>query len=88
MISKLAHCLSVAWSAMVPRRALSVSEWSDAHRVLTGKQSGERGPWRTKRTPFLREIMDCLSSNSRVQQIVVMKSSQVGVTEATVNFIG
>lgn len=85
---KLAHCLTVAWSAMMPRRALSVSEWADAHRELTGKQSGERGRWRTKRTPFLREIMDCLSSNSRVQQIVVMKSSQVGVTEATVNFIG
>lgn len=88
MNSKLAHCLSVAWSAMVPRRSLSVSEWADTHRQLTGKQSGERGQWRTRRTPFLREIMDCLSSTSRVQQIVVMKSSQVGVTEATVNFLG
>lgn len=88
MTSKLAHCLTVAWQAMMPRRALSVSEWADSHRELTGKQSGERGRWRTKRTPFLREIMDCLSASSRVQQIVVMKSSQVGVTEATVNWIG
>lgn len=73
---------------MAPRRALSVSEWADSHRELTGKQAGERGRWRTRRTPFLREIMDCLSTSSRVQQIVVMKSSQVGMTEATVNFIG
>jgi len=88
MTAKLAHCLTVAWRAMAPRKALSVSEWADEHRQLTGKQSGERGPWRTRRTPFLKEIMDCLSANSRVQHMVVMKSSQVGVTEATVNFIG
>jgi len=88
MTSKLTHCLTVAWRAMAQRTPLSVSEWADEHRQLTGKQSGERGPWRTRRTPFLKEIMDCLSVNSRVGNIVVMKSSQVGVTEATVNFIG
>ena len=88
MSDKLAHCLTVAWSAMAPRRALSVTEWADGHRVLTGKQSGERGPWRTRRTPFLEEIQNCFSTNSRVQDVVVMKSSQVGVTEATVNVIG
>jgi len=88
MSDKLAHCLTVAWSAMSPRRPLSVTEWADGHRVLTGKQSGERGPWRTRRTPFLEEIQNCFSTNSRVQDVVVMKSSQVGVTEATVNVIG
>ena len=83
-----AHCLAVAWRAASPRRALSVSQWADEHRVLTGKQAGERGKWRTARTPFLREIMDCMSARSRVTDIVVKKSSQVGITEATVNFIG
>ncbi len=29
MTEKLAHCLAVCWSAMVPRRALSVSDWAD-----------------------------------------------------------
>ena len=88
MSEKLAHCLTVAWHAMSPRRPLSVTEWADGNRVLTGKQSGERGPWRTRRTPFLEEIQDCFSTNSRVQDVVVMKSSQVGITEATVNVIG
>lgn len=83
-----AYCLDVAWRAAAPRRALPVSEWADTHRELSGKQAGERGRWRTSRTPFLREIMDCLSVTSRVNDIVVMKSSQVGVTEATVNFLG
>lgn len=82
------YCLEVAWHAAAPRRALPVSEWADMHRELSGKQAGERGRWRTSRTPFLKEIMDCLSTTSRVNDIVVMKSSQVGVTEATVNFLG
>jgi phage terminase large subunit GpA-like protein len=56
--------------------------------VLSSKQSGERGRWRTSRNPILREIMDCLSATSPVREIVVMKSSQVGVTEAMINKIG
>jgi phage terminase large subunit GpA-like protein len=88
MTAKLAHCLDTFWSAARPRRALTVSQWADDHRVLSGKQAGERGRWRTSRNPILREIMDCLSASSRVTDIWVMKSSQVGVTEATVNFLG
>jgi phage terminase large subunit GpA-like protein len=84
----LAHCLTVAAAAIAPRRALSVSQWADEHRVLSGKQAGERGRWRTSRNPILREIMDAMSATSRVTDIWVMKSSQVGVTEATVNFLG
>jgi phage terminase large subunit GpA-like protein len=81
-------CLEWIWRAAAPRRSLTVSEWADQHRELTGKQASERGRWRTSRTPFLREIMDCLSSSSRVSDIVIMKSSQVGATEAIVNALG
>ena len=88
MSATLAHCLEVCASAVKPRRALTVSQWADEHRELSGKQSGERGRWRTSRNPMLREIMDSMSSNSRVSDIWIMKSSQVGVTEATVNFLG
>ena len=84
----LSHCLTVAASAIAPRRALTVSQWADTHRELSGKQAGERGRWRTSRNPILREIMDAMSASSRVTDIWVMKSSQVGVTEATVNFLG
>lgn len=83
-----ARCLDVAWHAAMPRRALSVSEWADQHRELSGKQSGERGRYRTSRTPLMREIMDCFSVNSRVSDIVLMKPSQYGASEATVNVIG
>lgn len=71
-----------------PRARLTVSEWADAYRVLSGKASAEAGQWRTARTPYLREILDCLSDDSLVQRVVVMKSAQVGMTEAAVNWIG
>ena len=88
MSTHLPHCLDILGRSIAPRRMVSVSAWADDHRYLSGKQSGERGRWRTSRTPFLREIMDALSEQSRVSDIVVMKSSQVGVTEATVNWLG
>lgn len=87
-MTRLAHCGEVYAREVAPRRALTVSQWADDHRYLSGKQAGERGRWRTSRTPFLREIMDDLSAGSPVRDIVVMKSSQVGVTEAIVNWIG
>lgn len=82
------HCLSRLARAVKPRDRITVSQWADRHRVLSSKQSGERGRWRTSRNPILREIMDCLSATSPVREVVVMKSSQVGVTEAMVNAIG
>ena len=87
-MSHLAHCLDTLRRAIAPRRALTVSQWADDHRVLSGKQSSERGRWRTARNPILGEIMDCFSAGSRVRDVVVMKSSQVGVTEAIVNVLG
>lgn len=87
-MTHLAHCLAVLRHAVAPRRALTVSQWADDHRILSGKQASERGRWHTSRTPFLREIMDCFSAGSRVHDLCVMKSSQVGVTEAMINALG
>lgn len=74
--------------AIAPRARLSVSQWADLHRWISSKQSGEPGRWRTDRNPELREIMDAFSLDNGVREIWVMKSSQRGVTEATVNVIG
>lgn len=82
------YCYRKLAMASKPRDRLTVSQWADRHRVLSSKQSGELGNWRTARNPILREIMDCLSATSPVREIVVMKSSQVGVTEAMINAIG
>ncbi len=71
-----------------PEQPLTVSEWADRHRRLSSKASAEPGPWRTDRTPYLREPMDCLSSESPVQRVVMMFAAQTGKTEAGSNWLG
>ncbi|MDX3805300.1 MAG: phage terminase large subunit family protein [Bosea sp. (in: a-proteobacteria)] len=66
--------------------AMSVSEWSEEFRRLPSANA-EPGPWRNDRTPYLREIMDCLSTSSPVEHVVFMKGAQVGATEAGLNAI-
>src|SRR6516225_6894605 len=71
-----------------PDPLLTVSEWADRYRMLSQRASAEPGPWRTTRTPYLREIMDCLSPSSSVERIVFMKAAQIGATECGNNWIG
>ena len=71
-----------------PEPTLTVSEWADEHRLLSSKASAEPGPWRTDRTPYLREPMDCLSSSSSVQRVVMMFAAQTGKTESGSNWLG
>jgi phage terminase large subunit GpA-like protein len=71
-----------------PDAILTVSEWADANRRLPKKSSAEPGPWRTSRTPYLREIMDCFSSRSDVEEVVFMSAAQIGKTEALLNALG
>ncbi len=73
---------------LVPDPLLTVSEWSDEHRVLSSKASAEPGRWRTSRTPYLKAIMDCLSPSSPVERVVFMKGAQVGATEMGNNWLG
>ena len=65
-----------------------VSKWADTNRVLTSRSSPEPGPWRTDRTPYLREVMDCLSPSNRTEMVVLMTGAQIGKTECGNNWIG
>jgi len=75
-------------SALQFESELTVSEWADRYRMLSGKASAEPGPWRTDRTPYLRQIMDELSTTSSVQRVVLMAGAQLGKTEAGSNYLG
>ena len=88
-MSRGAVALYSGWSVGVrPRARLKVTDWADAHRILSAKGANEEGPWRTARTPYLAEIMDTLSDSSPVQRVSVIKSTQVGLTEVALNWIG
>lgn len=69
-------------------RADTVSQWADRSRILSSVASAEPGQWRTSRTPYLREIMDSLSSATSVQRVVFMAGAQIGKTECGNNWIG
>lgn len=71
-----------------PRQAQAVDQWADVHRVLAGETSAEPGPWRTERTPYLRQIMRDLSDDSPCEEVVMMFATQIGKSECGLNWIG
>lgn len=78
-----------SWSRGIrPEPRLRVSEWADQHRRLPSKSSAEPGPWRTARTPYLREILDALSATSPVDELVMMFAAQTGKSETLLNELG
>jgi phage terminase large subunit GpA-like protein len=70
-----------------PDPILTVSEWSDQFRILP-PASAEPGPFRTRRTPFMKEISDKLSSSNPAQIIFFQKCSQISGTETGNNWVG
>jgi phage terminase large subunit GpA-like protein len=79
--------LDEVWrEAIAPEATLTVSQWADTHRALPAT-SAEPGPWRTDRTPYLREIMDALSTGSPYERVVLQKGAQLGATECAINWL-
>ena len=68
--------------------ALDMDEWADKYRLLSEKSSPEPGQWRTDRVPFMRSPMQDLSSHSDVQDVSLMKGTQISGTETGNNFVG
>ena len=71
----------------MPPEDLTVSEWADKYRILSAENSAESGPWRTSRTPYLKDVMDAFT-DPMVNRIVLVSSSQVGKSEIILNFLG
>ena len=71
-----------------PDPLLTVTQWADENRYLSSVASSEPGRWHTERTPYLQEIMDCLSPSHPCEKVVFMKGAQVGGTECGNNWMG
>jgi phage terminase large subunit GpA-like protein len=65
-----------------PPPNLTGSEWADKFRVVAAGPFP--GPWKTNRTPYLKEPLDCVT-DKRVEKIVIMKPTRVGATEGIIN---
>ena len=86
-IKQLNKTVAPALRYFLPPEDLTVSQWADKYRILSAESSAESGLWRTSRTPYLKEIMDCFT-DPLVNRIAVVASSQVGKTEVILNFLG
>lgn len=88
---KAANLLNAAMAPAIrnfkPPEELTVAEWADKHRRLSPETSAEAGPWRTSRTPYLREPMEAFT-DPKVRKIVMVAASQVGKSEIELNIIG
>ena len=71
-----------------PTAVITVSEWAAQHRFLSSKESDKHGKWDNDFTPYLCEIMDCLSVTHPATDVVFKKSSQIGGTECGHNWLG
>lgn len=86
-IQRLNAVLAKVLTGLKPPDDLTVSEWAEKKRRLSSESSAEPGPWRTSRTPYLREPMDAFT-DPKVRRIVMVAASQVGKSEFINNTIG
>jgi len=65
------------------------SEWAEENRVMQSNTTSMPGKFSYKRTPYLREPVDCLSVDSDARVIAVMKGVQIGFSTGVIeNGIG
>lgn len=80
--------IDLAWRRGIrPEPPIPVSDWADRHRILP-PTSAEPGRWRTDRTPYMRAVMDALSTASPYERVVLTKGEQTGGSEAGLNWLG
>ena len=84
---KLNAAIAGAVAAFTPPEDITVTQWADKKRRLSPESSAEPGPWRTSRTPYLKEPMDAFT-DPKVKLLVMVASSQVGKSEFELNSIG
>lgn len=73
----------------VERNTVRPSEWAEETRYLPASVTSMPGFFRFDVTPYMREPLDCMSPDSPVREVVVMKGVQVAATTALLeNAIG
>lgn len=79
--------LKKAHESLRPPPRLTVSQWADTHRKLSSEDSAATGQWRTGDAEYLRGIMDAVTDPG-IEEIVILKSAQVGGTQVLLNILG
>lgn len=85
-IAKLNAAIAPSVQNFMPPEDLTVAEWADKYRRLSSDSAAEGGPWRTSRTPYLKEPMVAFT-DPKTKRIIVVAASQVGKSELELNII-
>lgn len=68
---------------------MSPSAWAEQKRYLPASVTSLPGHYRFEVAPYLREIVDCLSVDSPIREVSIMKGVQIGATTGVIeNGIG
>jgi len=86
-VKDLNRVIKGAFVLLKPPEKLHVDEWADKYRWISSESASEAGPWRTSRTPYLKDIMRAFT-DPRVRIITVVAPSQVGKSEIQLNCLG
>lgn len=63
---------------------LKPSEWTELNRVMTTDVSPFPGKFDYSRTPYLRDVVDCLSPTHPAKIVSVMKGAQIGFSTGVI----
>ena len=83
----LKMAISRSLRAFEPPEHLTVSEWADRYRNMSSEETSRPGMWDTDSVPYMKFIMDCFAQD-RIREIVMLKCTQIGGTEAMINMLG
>ena len=85
-VADINKLLRKAMVCFEPMPDLNLVEWAEQNRILPAT-SPEPGPWRTERTPYLKEPMLAMT-DPLVKQITNVAGGQVGKSELLLNALG
>jgi phage terminase large subunit GpA-like protein len=78
-----------AWSAgLRPDPDLLPSVWAERYRIVAEGTSAKPGPWRNRRAPYLKYVMDWMAPSDPCERVVLMKGVQIGASAAAENVLG
>ena len=73
--------------ALKPIPETTIEKWSEENLYLPPEMTAEPGKYRMSRTPYIREICECLHPLSKYNEIVFVAAAQVSKTQLMINNI-
>lgn len=60
------------------------SEWAEQNRIMGSDETSRPGPFSYQYTPYLKEVVDCLSESHPARVIAVKKGAQIGFSTGVI----